>query len=156
MRKWGLGLIVALSLFNVLFPHSWIQGESKQSTHCEWCDEIGMKKAMQGMKEVSQLLTRKLLYREWDGVNQLSLKLKSIYDGLKMDNPHIPPDYLEFHEDYQKAIDRFISACKAKEGELADNELKRVKTACHYCHIRFVEEDQKDYGVALERLYKSK
>lgn len=154
-----LTVITAL-LFNslILFGKDDIikekSGKERLTVPLEWCDKIGMRDVMMEMKTTSQLLGQTLLYRKWDQVNRFSTKLKALYDGLQLENTNVPEEYWEFNEDYLRYFNRFLKACEEKNGDDADFQFKRVKTACHHCHIRFVRRKSPDTDVGLERLYK--
>ena len=129
-------------------------GKERLTVPIEWCEKIGMRDVMLEMKETLAALTRNLLHSDWDLVYDSSEQLKVLYDGLQLENTNVPDDYWEFNDDYLRYFNRFLKAIKDKDKEQADYQYKRVKTACHHCHIRYVRRKQPDDGVALERLYK--
>lgn len=154
MRK---GFVFYIALFLVLFCSTVSKGAddlSRKTNPCDWCDEIGMYDIMQNMKSITKVITEKLMYTEWEELTKLNTKLKSLYGQLDLKGPNIPDEYFEFDEDFMRYLGRFITACEKKDEKDAVFQLKRVKTACWHCHIRFVRRRQTDDGVALERLYK--
>ncbi|MGR3178148.1 MAG: hypothetical protein ACUZ8E_08845 [Candidatus Anammoxibacter sp.] len=129
-------------------------GKERLTVPIEWCEKISLRDVMLEMKETSAEVTRNLLHSDWDLLYDSSARLKALYDGLKLDNTNVPDDYWEFNEDYLRYFNRFLKASKDKDKKQSDYQLKRVKTACHHCHIRYVRRKQPDDGIALERLYK--
>ncbi len=127
---------------------------SRKNDPCEWCDQLGMHEIMEDMKTTTKLITRKLMYKDWDMVNKTIVKLKALYNEIDSKSSVIPGDYLEFHEDFLRYLGRFQAACEKKDEKDAEFQFQRVKTACHHCHIRYVRRKQTDDGIALERLYK--
>lgn len=154
MKKGFIIIFVMLFNLSVLFAKEKGDEKERLTVPCEWCDKIGMRDVMIEMKTTAQLLTQSLLYGKWDEVNSLSVKLKALYDGLDLKNTAIPEEYWEFNEDYLRYFNRFLKACEDKDEDQAEYQLKRVKTACHHCHIRFVRRKSPDENVGLERLYK--
>ena len=162
MKKWFIALIMSGTLFCSLITYADSKPEIKTeevekerlTVPCEWCDELGMYELMKKMKITTQLLTQKLKFMEWDQVNNLFTELKSLYGQIDVTSPNIPEDYFEFHDDFLKFAGRFAAAIEKKDFDDAEYQFKRVKTACHHCHIRYVRRKQSDDGIALERLYK--
>ncbi|MGR3219708.1 MAG: hypothetical protein ACUZ8H_07820 [Candidatus Anammoxibacter sp.] len=152
--------VVTVSLLNslVLFGNDTIlyekNGKERLTVWLEWGEKIGMRDVMLEMKDTLATVTRNLLHSDWDDVYDSSAKLEALYDGLKLKKTDVPDDYWEFNDDYLRFLGRFVKACKTKDKKDAEYQFKRVKTACHHCHIRYVRRKQPDNGIALERLYK--
>ncbi len=120
----------------------------------EWCEKIGMRPVMLDMKLQLQLLTSALSYRDWDETDRIAKDIKAMYDGLNLAETEVPEDFWEFNDDFQRYYKRFFDAVEKKDGDDADYQFGRLKTACHHCHIRLVRRIKPDKDVGLERMYK--
>lgn len=152
--------IVSITLFSSLVSYGREtiiidkNGKERLTIPIEWCDKIGLRDVMLEMKETTVALTRALQYREWENVEKLSTKLKGQYDGIRLGDTNVPDDFWEFNDDFLRFFKRFQNASAEKNEEQADFQYKRVKTACHHCHIRYVRRKGPDEELALDRLYR--
>ena len=119
----------------------------------EWCDKIGMRDVMLDMKLQLQILGSNLSYRDWDKTDKVARDILGMYDGLDLSATVVPEDFWEFNEDFQRYYKRFLNAVEKKDGDDADYQYERIRTACHHCHIRLVRRIKPDQNVGLEKLY---
>ena len=152
-------LLFFMVLFSVIFSSVVVLGEKevekeRLTVPLEWCDKISMRDTMLEMKKTAARLSDRLMYKKWDEVKTLTIKLKELYDGIELASTNVPDDYWEFHDDFLRFYGRFADACEQKNIEQAEFQYKRVKTACRHCHIRYVRRKSPDRAVGLERLYK--
>ncbi len=151
-----LAVVIGISTFSnasfgVDIP---VKDKERLSLPCEWCEKVGVREKMLKMKPTLQLLTHKLMHLEWDNVKKISDKLMGLYNSIDLKNPAIPADFFEFNDDFRRYYGRFEAAFAKKDFDDAEFQLKRVKTACTHCHVRYVRHKQMSDGIALERLYK--
>lgn len=148
------GIVFFTILLVVVFSSTFLAAKERLTVPCEWCNKIDMRDVMMKMKAATNVLTAELQARDWDAVANATEKLTGLYNNLPLGETEVPDDYWEFHEDFQRYMGRFVKASEERDEKDADYQFKRVKTACHHCHIRYVRRKKPDKGIALERLYK--